>query len=297
MGFNARQLSEYFVEWLNIMKEHPEGITHSELSRFFYERHPEITGKKAKDNLRAALGHIRSNCRRIDWVYLDGALGKWFLTNAGKEALAAWTDPHELVKEAAQKRKRQDDLREKLPEQENDSIQDEQNESAAEISAEATFEDAQETARKNIREFLFNINEYEFQRVVADLLKATGCHVHWIAPPGPDGGCDIIAFVDQLGIQSPIVKVQVKRQQSKATVSMVKSFSANLGPKDVGIFLCLGGFTGDAEYFARSCSCQLTLMDLERFLNLWIANMGKLSDEAKDRFNLEPIYYIRPKVE
>ncbi len=302
MGFSARQLDDYFVEWLRIMQEHPEGITYSDLSQIFYERHPEITDKRDRDNLRAALGHIRSNCRKIGWLHLEGGgigsrVGKWFLTNEGKAKLAKCTDPEELVKEAAGERRKLNESWEIGRVAEGGNLPGVKKEMEVEISAALTFEDAQATAQESIKSYLHSMNEYTFQDVVADLLRAMDFHVNWIAPPGPDGGCDIIAFVDPLGTRIPVVKVQVKRQQAKAPVSVVKAFSANLGQKDVGIFICLGGFTGEAEYFARSCTCQITLIDLERFVELWIANMDKLTDAAKSRFRLEPIYYVRPSEE
>jgi len=37
-----------------------------------------------------------------------------------------------------------------------------------------------------------------------------GYHVAWVAPPGPDGGVDVIAQSDPLGINGPRIKVQVK---------------------------------------------------------------------------------------
>ena len=52
------------------------------------------------------------------------------------------------------------------------------------------------------------MDAYDFQKLVADLLKAIGYHVSWIAPPGKDGGVDILAYTDALGTQGPRIKVQ-----------------------------------------------------------------------------------------
>ena len=40
---------------------------------------------------------------------------------------------------------------------------------------------------------------YQFQDLVAALLRAMGYHVAWVAPPGKDGGTDIVAYTDPLG--------------------------------------------------------------------------------------------------
>ena len=56
-----------------------------------------------------------------------------------------------------------------------------------------------------------SINPYDFQELVADLLRGMGYFVSWVSPVGKDGGVDIIAHPDPLGTQPPRLKVQVKR--------------------------------------------------------------------------------------
>ena len=90
-----------------------------------------------------------------------------------------------------------------------------------------------------------------------------GYHVGWIAPPGKDGGVEILAFTDPLGTRTPRIKVQVKRQQQKVAVDGLRSFLALLGNDDVGIFVNAGGFTKDASDEARSQTTRrVTLIDL-----------------------------------
>ena len=40
------------------------------------------------------------------------------------------------------------------------------------------------------------MNPNELQELVADLLRAMDYHVAWVAPPGKDGGVDVLAFTD-----------------------------------------------------------------------------------------------------
>ena len=86
---------------------------------------------------------------------------------------------------------------------------------------------------------------------MASLLRAMGYHISWIAPPGKDGGIDILAASDPLGTKPPRIKVQVKRQEQKVDVNGLRSFMALLGDGDVGIFVSVGGFTKDAQGEAR----------------------------------------------
>ena len=60
------------------------------------------------------------------------------------------------------------------------------------------------------------------------------------------------AWADALGTRPPRVKVQVKRQQQAVSVEGLQSFMAVLGDDDVGLFVCAGGLTKDAEAEART---------------------------------------------
>ena len=137
---------------------------------------------------------------------------------------------------------------------------------------------------------------YEFQELVAALLRAMGYHIGWVAPPGKDGGIDIVAYNDPLGTRPPRIKVQVKRQESKVSVDGLRSFMAVLGAEDVGIFVNAGGFTRDAEDEARGQQVRrVTLVDLDRLVKLWKEHYSKLDEAARRRLPLEPIYFLAPE--
>jgi restriction system protein len=123
-----------------------------------------------------------------------------------------------------------------------------------------------------------------------------GHHISWVAPPGKDGGVDIIAHTDPLGLQGPRIKVQVKRLVGlRVDTDGLKSFMANLGDDDVGLFVTLAGFTKDAAAYARSQERRkITLIDLERLVDLWIEFSSKLDDRARQRLPLTPIHFLTP---
>lgn len=158
------------------------------------------------------------------------------------------------------------------------------------------YEEAKEQAQEKIDTFLHAMDAYDFQKLVADLLKAIGYHVSWIAPPGKDGGVDILAYTDALGTQGPRIKVQVKQQQKAVSEPDLKSFMANIGQHDSGIFFCTGGFTRDAENYARSQeSKRIMLIDSTKLVQLWTDNIPRLSDQAWQRLPLTPIYFLTPE--
>jgi len=130
---------------------------------------------------------------------------------------------------------------------------------------------------------------------VADLLRAMDYHVSWVAPPGKDRGIDIIAYTDPLGASVPRIKVQVKHRDQPTAVGELRAFMATLGTDDLGLFVSSGGFTSDAKDEARTQERRkVTLLDLENFFDLWVEHYEKLSQEARQRFPLKPIYFLAP---
>ena len=48
-------------------------------------------------------------------------------------------------------------------------------------------------AREGIKRYIVSKNPYEFQDMVAALLKAMGYYIQSVAPKGKDGGVDVVA--------------------------------------------------------------------------------------------------------
>lgn len=143
---------------------------------------------------------------------------------------------------------------------------------------------------------MHGINPYDFQDLVGELIKAMGYHIAWIAPPGKDGGVDILALKDPFGTQAPRIKIQVKRQKQTVAVDGLRSFMAILSDEDVGIFVSLGGFTKDAQLEARTQEKRrVTLIDLDKFFELWIEYYSKLSEPARQKLPIKPVYFLTPK--
>jgi restriction system protein len=158
-----------------------------------------------------------------------------------------------------------------------------------------TLEEAEETAWTEIQECLTEMNPYDFQTLVAGLLRAMGYHVSWVAPPGPDQGTDIIAHTDPLGVKGPRIRVQVKRRADRQSVDAVRSFLAVLGEGDIGLFVNTGGFTKDAENEVRGQERRrVMLVDLKRLFDLWVEHYDKVPESARWLLPLRPVYYLEP---
>lgn len=223
---------------------------------------------------------------KAGWLIKDK--GRWMVTEDGRNAYRDYKDPEQFYRTAQQlyRKWRKSHLdhpgKVEVPTEEKKAV--------------VTFEEAEEQAWAEIEDYLRSIPPYDFQKLVAALLKAMGYHVSWIAPPGKDGGVDIIAWNDPLGTRPPRIKVQVKREQNTVSVGTLRSFMALLGDDDVGIFVSTGGFTRDAEEEARTQqSRQVTLINLYRLYELWIEHLSRLDEESKDLFPLKPIYFLAPE--
>ncbi|MDZ7391311.1 MAG: Mrr restriction system protein [candidate division KSB1 bacterium] len=211
--------------------------------------------------------------------------GIWALTDAGREAYRRFPDPEEFRRES-----------DRLYRQWKATREPEQAEEEASSGAATALEEAEEAAWSAIEEHLERMSPYDFQELVAGLLRAMGYHVSWVAPPGPDKGIDIIAHTDPLGIQGPRIKVQVKRRSDKTTIDGVRSLLALLGEGDVGLFISTGGFTREAEDEARRQEKRrIILLDLNRLFDLWVEHYEKIPEVQRRLLPIRPIYFLIPE--
>jgi len=217
--------------------------------------------------------------------WLVKSKGIWTITEEGRTALATYTAPSELMAEANKKYNAWLRSREVEPGEMNDVL--------PENVSSATLEEAEEQSWRDVSAFLAAMPPYEFQDLVAALLKAMGYHIAWVAPPGRDGGIDIIAHIDPLGAQGPRMKVQVKRRSDKVGVVELRSFLAVISERDIGVYVSLGGFSSEAQALANQEQLRrLTLIDGQLLFDLWIENLASMTAEDKLRMPLKPIYFL-----
>jgi restriction system protein len=228
------------------------------------------------------------NAVKAGW--LIKSRGTWTITDQGRRALEAFPDAEQLMRESIRLyRAWQQDQPIETTFHPTAVIADEEA-----TSSSVTLEEAEEAAWQEIERHLEAIEPYDFQNLVAGLLRAMNYHVAWVSPPGPDRGLDILAYTDPLGATGPRIKVQVKRLTAKKVdVDGVRSFMATLGTQDVGIFISLGGFTREAEREARSQeNRRLTLIEAEQLFGLWIEHYDKLHENEKQLLPLRPVHYL-----
>ncbi len=139
-----------------------------------------------------------------------------------------------------------------------------------------------------VRRIMAGLTGYEFEEFVAHLLQCLG-YTARVTPKSGDGGVDVIAHMDALGLQPPIVKVQCKRMTSQIGNAEVNQLLGTLGEGEFGLFVTLGNFSRAALELERNRS-KLRLIDGEQFVEIVLANYSKLSPRYRTLIPLKQIY-------
>lgn len=222
--------------------------------------------------------------------FLRKQKGTWYLTEEGEKAINL--GPEKLL-DTATKSYREWDSRRKAADDIKGDLDDFTEQDAVQIQ-KSLINQYEDEAYSGIKEFIVNKNAYEFQDLVAELLKVMGYFISEIAPRGPDGGIDIIAYTDPLGTRQPRIIVQVKHRPKEAVSSdEIQKLAGTLKRNsDVGIFVTSGTFSKPARKEARESREHIELIDFERFVSLWQGYYAKMSDEQKSYLPLQPIYFL-----
>ncbi|MGM9482051.1 restriction endonuclease [Roseateles sp. NT4] len=296
-----RRTGEFLRELFSILMAVPEGMRASDAlqllsSRFTLSPYEADNYESGSRRFEKIVRFATVDCVKAGWLVKDK--GIWSITDEGRAAYAELSDPEAFYKRAC---KLYAEWKAAQPDAEvsvaaaaaSTTVADDVDSTAKSVSV--TFEEAEEQAWAEISQYLRAMNPYDFQDLVADLLRAMTYHVTWVSPPGKDGGLDILAWPDALGTRLPRIKVQVKRQQHAVNVDGLRSFMALLGDDDVGLFVCTGGFTKDAEAEARTQEKRrVMLIGLDKLFDLWDEHYDQLTDRARRRLPLRSIRFLAP---
>lgn len=217
--------------------------------------------------------------------YILKKQGAWYLTSEGEEALKLGAEQILRNANAAYRQWRQ----EKDLDGDDDTVKDETPEKELIIN----IEQLEEQANEGIRQYIRAKNPYEFQDMVAALLRAMGYYTPFVAPKGRDGGVDVIAYIDALGAKTPRIKVQVKHKPDESiSAKDIRSLLGILRDGDIALFVTSGTYSQQARAEALTSKTYIKLIDGEEFIQMWQDNYPKMSDEDKNRLPLKHIAFV-----
>ena len=155
--------------------------------------------------------------------------------------------------------------------------------------------DLPEVSNSQIRDFISQkFRNHEFTRLVAAVLKAQGYGVE-VAPPGPDGGVDIVAGSGPMGFDPPRICVQVKSGSQITDVHVLRELAGVVGSfgADYGLLVSWGGFNGATKSEARKSNYfNVRLWDSAAFLELLFENYDRLPSALKAELPLKQIWVL-----
>lgn len=151
-------------------------------------------------------------------------------------------------------------------------------------------DDIKDRSIEFIKDKVNQLDPYEMQDLVAGLLRAMG-YKTIVSPQGPDRGKDIIASPDGLGLEDPVILVEVKHRKNTSMGSQdIRSFKGALKKTNRGIYVSTGGFTTDAKYEAERSEIPI-LMDLDRLVKFIIQYYDNFDNDARSLIPLTKIYW------
>jgi restriction system protein len=304
----VRRLGELVQGILRVLKDKADGmrardvvaqlervVPPTSFEKASYESRPDV--RRYEQIVRfATIGPVKAG-------WLVKSKGQWAATDAGREALSRFGDPEALMREARRLYKQWRAAQGNADESDHLDLPGESAHGDAGVgevpvpapeTPGSVIEDAEGDAWDEIQRHVAKMDPYDFQDLVAGLLTAMDYHINWVAPPGADGGVDIVAYPDALGAREPCVKVSVRRRTAKADVKDVREFMSVLHGLDLGIFVSVAGFTKPAEDLARQDQRKIRLFDLARVFNLWVEHYARVSEERRRLLPLRPVWFLAP---
>lgn len=149
-------------------------------------------------------------------------------------------------------------------------------------------EDMEETTRDFVLKRLSQeLKGLPLEDFVKHLLECMGYQARLARRNEPS--VDVIAHKDLLGIEPPIIKVQVKSSESTVTDKDVSALFGKLSTGEYGLFVTLGTYSPPSRAFEQSKS-NLRLIDGEELVDLVFQHYEKFDSRYKGILPLRRVY-------
>jgi restriction system protein len=126
-----------------------------------------------------------------------------------------------------------------------------------------------------------------FEELVRQLLIQMGYRVRMA--PVNEPSVDLIAHRDELGLEPPIIKVQVKSGDGTVADKDVSALAGKLGPSEYGLVVCLSTFSPTATSYA-SGRPNLRLIDGNQLVDLLLQHYDDFDPKYKAIIPLRRVF-------
>lgn len=127
-------------------------------------------------------------------------------------------------------------------------------------------------------------------RKYPDELRAVGYQAR-VTPYSQDGGVDVIAHRDPLGVERPLIKVQCKHRTGTIGGPEVLQLMGTQGMNELSLFVTLGSYSRDAIGLERTRS-GLRLLTGEDVVSLVLEHYDALPHRWRVRIPLRPVLVV-----
>ncbi|BAW00243.1 restriction endonuclease [Lysobacter enzymogenes] len=163
---------------------------------------------------------------------------------------------------------------------------------AVSVDEDATVAVVSEEIEDTTRDFVLKRLAQEFKGLpledfVVHLLQCMGYHARKTRVNEPS--VDVIAHKDHLGIEPPIIKVQVKSSSSTVSDKDVSALYGKLSPGEYGLFVTLGGYSPACRNFEQGKG-NLRLIDGDELVDLIFVHYEQFDARHKGLLPLRRIY-------
>lgn len=143
---------------------------------------------------------------------------------------------------------------------------------------------------ERIKDRVLDLEWDQMEALTAGLLRAMEYYAR-ITARGPDGGRDVIATPDALGLESSYIVAEVKHRKNAMGTPEIRSFIGVLRPGDRGLYVSTGGFSRDARLEADRSIIPVRLIDLDDFVRLYTDVYDRVDEETRALLPLVRIWW------
>lgn len=162
-------------------------------------------------------------------------------------------------------------------------------------SEESSDEPRASRIERHTRDFVLEtlhrrLSHKEFEEFTAELLRAIGYQAR-VTPYSQDGGVDVIAHRDPLGVEPPQIKIQCKHHTGTVSAPEVQQLIGTQGPGELSVFVTLGSYTRDALMIERQRP-GLRLLSGEDIVTLFLDHYSKLPESRRALIPLTSVLVV-----